>query len=302
MYRLILVPLDGSRFGEFALPLAVHLSRKTGARIHLVTVQELLPATTPIGWQNATRDWARGYLEAMAERLRPDTGGEVTTRFRSGHAADELLEEAKDVDLTVMSTHGRGMLSRAWLGSVADAFVRHVNRPVLLVRPDADEGEEELPAVDLNTEWTITKMLLPLDGTPVSEAIIRHATELGSLFGAAYHLVRVVPLPMEFSSSYPPDMIQMNKQYLADSEEAARGYLEGHAQGLRSRGFAVDTAVVLGAQPAHGILTEAASSGSDLFAISAHSRGGLTRVLLGSTSDKVLRGAHEPVLMYRHAD
>lgn len=302
MYRLILVPLDGSRFGESALPLALRLSRKTGARIHLVTVQELLPATAPIGWQNATRDWARGYLEGTAERIGPDAGGEVTTKFRSGHAADELLEEAKGADLTVMATHGRGMVTRAWLGSVADAVVRHVDRPVLLVRPEGDEGEEESPAVDSNTEWTITKMLLPLDGTPVSEAIIGHATELGSLFGAAYHLVRVIPLPMDFSSSYPPDMIQMNKEYLADSEEAARGYLEDHAQRFRSRGFSADTAVVVGAQPAHGILTEAESSASDLFAISAHSRGGLTRVLLGSTSDKVLRGAHAPVLMYRHAD
>ncbi|MCJ7630675.1 MAG: universal stress protein, partial [Longimicrobiales bacterium] len=42
MYRLILVPLDGSRFGESALPLALRLSHLTGARIHLVTVQEIL--------------------------------------------------------------------------------------------------------------------------------------------------------------------------------------------------------------------------------------------------------------------
>jgi nucleotide-binding universal stress UspA family protein len=238
----------------------------------------------------------------MAEKIRPDAGGEVTTKFRSGHAADELLEEAKDADLTVMATHGRGMVTRAWLGSVADAFVRHVDRPVLLVRPEADEGAETDGAVAPKVEWTVSKMLLPLDGTPISEAIIGHATELGSLFGAAYHLVRVVALPMEFSSSYPPDMIQMNKEYLADSEEAARVYLEDHAQRLRGQGFDVDTAVVVGAQPVHGILTEAESSGSDLFAISAHSRSGLTRVLLGSTSDKVLRGAHVPVLMYRHAD
>ncbi|MFH1763019.1 MAG: universal stress protein [Gemmatimonadota bacterium] len=299
MYRQIFLPLDGSRFGESVFPLALRLSHLTGARIHLVTVQEILPAMAPMGWQSASQDWARAYLEGTADEVRKISKHEVTTSFRSGHVADELLEEAQDADLTVMATHGRGMVSRAWLGSVADAFSRHVEGPVLMVRPETDGGKE---AFGPGTEWTISKMLLALDGTPRSETIIGHATELGSLFGAAYHLVRVVPLPREFSSSYPPDMIRMNKQFLADSEKLASGYLKEHAQRLRARGFEVDSTVVVGAQPVHGILAEAESSNSDFIAISAHSRGGLKRVLLGSTSDKVLRGSHVPVLLYRHAE
>ena len=58
-----------------------------------------------------------------------------------GHVAEELEYEAarNDADLVVMATHGRGPLSRAWLGSVADAFVRRPRRPVLLVRPSDEE-------------------------------------------------------------------------------------------------------------------------------------------------------------------
>lgn len=296
MYRLIMVPLDGSRFAEFALPRALRLSRQTGADIRLVTVQEILPAMAPMGWQDATHDWSESYLENMADSVRTLAGGEITTSLRSGHVAEALLEEAKDADLTVMATHGRGALSRAWLGSVADAFVRHVERPVLLVRPE----EEDPPGPE--TDWSITKMLLPLDGTPLSEAIVGHATELGSLFGASYHLVRVVSTPREFSSPYPPHMIEMNREYVANAEKAGGIYLEAHAQSLRSRGFTVDTAVVVGPQPVHGILMEAESSGSDFIAISAHSRRSLTRAILGSTADKVLRSAHVPVLVYRHAE
>lgn len=296
MYRLILVPLDGSLFGEFALPFALRLSRQTGAGIRLVTVEDLLPTTAPVGWQDAAAGWAQAYLESMAEGIGKLAGGEVSTAFRTGHVAEELLDEARKADLTVMSTHGRGMLSRAWLGSVADAFVRHVDRPVLLVRPD---GEDE-PGPE--TEWTISKILLPLDGTPLSEAIVGHAAELGSLFGASYHLIRVVPLPREFSSPYPPHMMQMNRELLAKFEKLAGVYLEAHAQRLRTRGLEVDTEVVVGAQPVHGILTEAERSGSDFIAISAHSRGGLTRAFLGSTADKVLRASHLPVLMYRHRE
>ena len=293
MYRQILVPLDGSRFGESALPLALRLSHLTGARIHLVTVQEILPATAPAGWQSATQDSARAYLEDVADGVRKDSAGEVTTSFRVGHVVDELLEEAWDADLVVMATHGWGMISRAWLGSVADAFSRNVPRPVLMLRPETDGGDD---AFGPGTEWSISKMLLALDGTPLSEAIIDHATELGSLFGASYHLVRVVTLPKEFSSSYLPDMIQMNKEFLEESEKVANEYLEGHAQRLRARGFEVDANVLVGAQPVHGILSEAESSMSDFIAISAHHRAGLTRALLGSTSDKVLRGSPVPVL------
>lgn len=298
MYRQILVPLDGSVFGESALPLALRLSRLTGARIHLVTVQESLPIMAPEGWQTATHDRARAYLETVGERVGKESAVEVTTSFPAGHVVDELLEKAWDADLVVMATHGWGTISRAWLGSVADAFSRNVPRPVLMVRPETDDGDD---AVDSGTEWSISKMLLALDGTSLSEAIIDHATELGSLFGAAYHLVRVVPFPKEFSSSYLPDMIQMNKEFLEKSERVATEYLEDQAQRLRARGFEVDGNVLVGAQPVHGILSEAESSGSDFIAISGHHRAGLTRALLGGTSDKVLRGSPVPVLLYRHA-
>lgn len=299
IYSQLLVPLDGSRFGESALPLALRLSHLTGARIHLVTVQEILPAAAPAGWQSATQDSARAYLEDVAEGVREVSAGEVTTSFRVGHVVDELLEEAWDADLVVMATHGWGMISRAWLGSVADAFSRNVPRPVLMMRPETDEGDDALgPAA----EWSISKMLLPLDGTPLSEAIIDHATELGSLFGASYHLVRVVPLPREFGSSYLPDLIQLNKEHLQESERVSNEYLEDQTQRLRAKGFEVDATVLVGAQPVHGILSEAESSMSDFIAISAHHRAGLTRALLGSTSDKVLRGSPVPVLLYRHAE
>jgi nucleotide-binding universal stress UspA family protein len=262
-------------------------------------VGEILPATAPEGWQNAAQDAGRAYLESVAEGVREDSAGEVTTSFRVGHVVDELLEEAWNADLVVMATHGWGMISRAWLGSVADALSRNVPRPVLMIRPETDGGDEVLAP---GTEWSISKMLLALDGTPLSESIIDHATELGSLFGASYHLVRVVPLPKQFSSSYLPDMARMNKEYLEESEKASMEYLEDQAQRIRGRGFEVDTKVLVGSQPAHGLLTEAKSSQCDFIAISGHHRAGLTRALLGSTSDKVLRGSPVPVLLYRHAE
>ena len=299
MYRLILVPLDGSRFAEYALPLALTLSRRTGAQVHLLTVQEHLPTRSPEGWEEAARDWHQAYLDELAGRIRPRAGGEVSTKVRLGHVVEELQAEAetRGADLVVMATHGRGAFSRAWMGAIADTFIRHTDRPVLLVRPQEEEAD---PSLDRDP--AVKKILLPLDGTEVSEGIIDHATEMGAMFGATYHLVRMVPLPKGFKSPYPPHLIEMNREFLTDAKDAAEGYLEEQAQRLRAHGLVVDTAVVEVGQAGHGILAEAENAGCDFIAMATHGRGAIARTILGSTADKVVRGAHVPVLLYRRRD
>lgn len=292
MYRTILLPLDGSPFSESAVPLALSLARRTGAEIRLLSVLETFSTTILYDWgHNAVEDLHQ-YLESVAEGLREGWDGDIQVKVLEGHVTHGIQEEAEHVDLVVMATHGRGGLSRLWLGSVADAYVRHASGPVLLVRPP-EEGEPQQ-----QEDWTISKMLLPLDGTPVSEAILDHALELGSLFGAVFHLVRVIPAPLQFSS-YPPHMMQENRDRLQEAVDEAERYLQGHGDALRARGISVEETVLSGVQPVHGILAEVEETGCDFIAISAHSRGMVSRAVLGSTSDKVVRGSRHPVLLYR---
>jgi len=293
MYQSILLPLDGSGFSEAAVPAALSLSRKTGASLRMVTVIEFFPTSAPYGWEDAARDQASEYLADLKERIQPRAGGEVTTTVLMGHVPSALEAESEPADLVVMASHGRGGLSRAWLGSVADHVVRHAENPVLLVRPE--EGVEP----DLEADWAVRKMLLPLDGSEISEAILSHATELGSLFGAAYHLLRVVPSPKQFASSYPPDLIEANRERMRRETLEAEEYLKAQGESLRASGVKVDERVLTGGQPPHDILSEAQTADCDFIAVSAHGRGRLARALLGSTSDKVLRGTHLPVLLYR---
>lgn len=299
MYRLIMVPLDGSHFAESALPLALSVSRRTGAPVHLVTVQEPIPSFAYDEWENAAESWSREYLSNVAERARPFAGGPVTATLLAGHVVEALEDEARDrsADLVVMATHGRGAFSRAWLGSVADAYIHHAARPVLLARPDESEGE-----LDLGADRSFGRILVPLDGTELSESVLEHAVEFGGLFDAGFHLVRVVPYPMQFSSPYLPHTMQVNQQFVTEAKESAQEYLAEHAERLTRREKAVDTAVTVVAQPGHGILSEVGDAECDLVAMATHGRAGLTRAILGSTADKVVRGTHVPVLLYRPAD
>ncbi len=111
MYRQILVPLDGSRFAEAALPLALDVSRRTKAPIHLVTVQEPIPSFAYDEWEAAASDWSEDYLANVVKRIDERAGGAVTTALRSGPVVERLREEVEEVDadLVVMATHGRGL-------------------------------------------------------------------------------------------------------------------------------------------------------------------------------------------------
>jgi nucleotide-binding universal stress UspA family protein len=295
MYRQIMVPLDGSRFAESVLPWALAVSRRTGARIHFVTVQEPIPSFAYDEWEEASREWSGEYLNSLVKRIGDQAGGEVTTSLLSGHVVEVLEAEAArcSADLVVMATHGRGLFSRAWLGSVTDSFIHRTDRPVLLVRPD--EGNE----VDLSADRTVDKILLPLDGSDLSESAKDHALEFGELFSAAYHLVRVVPYPVDVASPYLPHTVQMNQGLVEEAKQTAYEYLDGHAETMRRRDLQVTTGVLVDAQPGHGILGEVEERGCDFIAMATHGRSGLTRAILGSASDKVLRGTHVPLLLYR---
>ena len=84
-----------------------------------------------------------------------------------------------------MTTHGRGPLARAWLGSVADELVRKTPIPILLTRP-----QEAKPVLDQAP--VLRRVLIPLDGSSFAEQAMDPALALGSLTEAEYILVRVI--------------------------------------------------------------------------------------------------------------
>ncbi len=297
MYRKILVPLDGSGFAESALPQALTLSRRAGAALHVTTVWEPRSSFGSELHEGLASEWAAAYLAEVAARVEPHAGGAVTTGVRTGGVVDQLRGEAGQVeaDLVVMATHGRGAVSRAWLGSVADAFVRRGERPVLLVRPHEEEAGDPV-----DSEAEVHRVLVPLDGSEPAEAALRHAESVGALFGAEYVLVRAVAPPLSKSRPYLADSLPADDAEVVRARtEEAEQYVAEVARDMNERGRDVETRVTVSAQPARAILAEADQVGCDLIVMATHGRSGLPRALLGSTTDKVVRGASIPVLVHR---
>lgn len=137
----VLVPLDGSRLAETALPAAADLVKNNpGAILILLRAAE---ATTlgadPTEAQVTVVREAESYLEATASRLAMDGMVGVKTSVWYGPPAPAIVEaaQAHRADLIVMSSHGRSGLGRLILGSVAESVLRGTTTPILLLRDQA---------------------------------------------------------------------------------------------------------------------------------------------------------------------
>ncbi len=292
MFRRILIPLDGSAFAEAALPAALSMSRRGRGDVRLITVHEPVPAFAYADWDEAARQWAENYLKEVEGRVRPHAGGEVSTAVGEGPVVEEIRRQAEawNADLVVMATHGRGAVSRVWLGSVADGCIRHGHRPVLLVRP-ADEA-----STDLGAALDLKRVVVPLDGSKLAEAALDVGADVAKAFGAPLSLIRAVAFPIGPTSPYLPQNLEMGQEVVDEARQAAARYLKEATTRLRERGLEVDASVATDQNAAHAILEHA---DADMVVIATHGRSGVGRALLGSVADKVIRGATGPVLALR---
>lgn len=296
MYRLLVVPLDGSPFGERAIPLALAVARHPGATVELTHVHEPfafrggvpLPDTR---FDIDVRQAMRAHLDRLQERIGAKAGVPVTATFLEGDVVPTLQAhiEARGADLVVMTTHGRGGMSRAWLGSVADALVRRLRAPVLLVRARA---KVQVAA----GKPPFRRILVPLDGSDMAEEALDHAIAMGVRSHTEYLLVRVA-VPIQIGPQAHGHTVIRNEDLDFVMREAQL-YLAGVAERIRRPGIPVNVTVVAHRQPARAILDLTREREIDLIALATHSRRGLSRVMLGSVADKVIRAAPVPILVY----
>lgn len=160
MFNTILIPLDGSAFAEAALDYALGLARAFDSLLLLVRVvphpQVVLSEYTFesadlfLELREAALKEAEEYLKTQASRL-GDQGFNAHYQVVEGdNVAEWLLDVAADnqVDVIVMSTHGRSGLQRWVFGSIAEKIIRQAAVPVLLIRSTqaANPTVTEMPA------------------------------------------------------------------------------------------------------------------------------------------------------------
>ncbi len=148
MYKKILAPLDGSMVSECSLPHIKAITTSCGVpEVVLMMVVEPVfnletEATAKVGRdlmaevEQANFDKDKAYLDGQVAKLKKDGVGAQAV-LAKGRPAETIMDYAQknNVDLIIMSTHGRSGVTRWLLGSVTDKVVRHSPVPVLTVSP-----------------------------------------------------------------------------------------------------------------------------------------------------------------------
>ena len=301
MYKVVLVPVDGSELSAFAVDLAAEVSRQTGASLELAHVHEPFVMAGGVPMVDTALDVENrgridGELERLRDRARMKSGKDATLTFLKGAVVPALHDYVKlaRADLVVMTSRGRSGIGRALFGSVASALMQRLDVPVLFARPRTESQ-------DSNSRFVASRILVPLDGSGAAEQVIEKTYDLTNPESTQYLLLRVLtPLPPPTEGSIAT--FTLGRDDLALRKKEAQRYLDEVADRIRARGITVNTIIAVNRDPARVILGMARTRKADVIAIATHGAGAFERMVLGSVADKIIRTAPIPTLAYRPSE
>jgi nucleotide-binding universal stress UspA family protein len=285
-FRTILFAADFSPASQAAFHVACALADPGGGRLlvlHVVGQTPVVEQDVAFGEQGMLIPLPVDgtHREALRERLRalyaPDRPLEIEYRVAEGITAEEILRAAGETgaDLIALGTHGRTGLGRLLTGSVAEAVLRRATCPVLALR--TPEGPARQTRVILH----------PADFSAAARTALGVARTLARDLGARLVVLHVAPiqvLPGEgIVLPFDPRPVQAELELIRDR-------LDG--PDLK---YPVETRWRQG-DAAPQILQAAEEAGADLIVLGTHGRTGLSRLLVGSVTEAVLRGSRCPVL------
>jgi nucleotide-binding universal stress UspA family protein len=259
VYDTIIVALDGGPYAERALGPASQLARRLGAALVPMTVVD------QAGYEDRLR-----YAADVAERLDVPTRRPYVLVSRD---PAECIANAGEADgaLVVITSHARSGPSHLFLGSVTDAVVRTLERPVLVIGRSWDAG----------ATWPRGPVVVPVDGSENAERIMPAVRAWCTATKA---------------EAWPVTVIDPQR---ASNEGMDTGYVRQVAANFEEAGVHTGWEVLHESRTADAITTFAAGRDADLIAMTTHGRTGLARVTMGSVAARVLHEARCPVLLLR---
>ncbi len=306
MFERILVPLDGSKRSERAIPVAARIARAATGTVILVQVTELpsdfftegkYPSQMyPGDLIEEGKALAANYLDNVSKQSEL-VGLKTETRVEHGDAAQSILAatEPLGVDLIVMCSHGYTGFKRWALGSVAQKIIPHSSVPTLVLR---DGG----PTLSVKPLYA----LVALDGSPMSEEVLAPVIQLMAALAPSeektLHLTHVVELPLTYGRIGIHAYVNQMRE---EAKRLSQGYLAAVAERLTHGGIpglTVTTSIAVNVDVAEALVQVAqqqllAGGHFDLVAMATHGRSGLQRLLMGSMTDHVMSATKLPMLV-----
>jgi nucleotide-binding universal stress UspA family protein len=296
LYERILVPLDGSELAQIALPYAQKLAGVLGSQIILIYISESADDRYHHMHQfylqqmvEATKQNAERYLDKREGRTI-----KVDSVILVGDPAEEIVDYAgkEDIGLIVMSTHGRSGIKRWAMGSVAEKVLRATKQPMAIIRAKGARPDM------LGERSILSKILVTLDGSKESEAVIPYIEELASKLQVEIILLQVIAPDYHIYAAGGPEYGIYAEQQIESMKKFARDYLEGVSARLKQREVVAKPEIMFGTA-AEAIINFADQTNASLVAMTTHGRSGVSRWALGSVAERVLRAGNTPLLLVR---
>jgi nucleotide-binding universal stress UspA family protein len=330
MFKRIIVPLDGSKRAEQAIPVAARIARASKGSIiflQVVTVPlEIGSQVIPLsGISSTTLDndinAATNYLAAIARRDELD-GISLKMKVLTGTAAQKIQDviEEEQADLVVMCSHGYTGIKRLTIGSVAQKVARHSTVPVLVLRQDGSMPLSSFP--DHLRPIRAVMAVVALDGSALAEAALLPAASLVMALAApargSLQLTRIVKHPVkedesreQVNHSYPDSLDLHAKDEVIRNAKTYLGNLVDylHQGPLKDADLTLTWSVALGKDVPKTLIKVAETGedaegsdvfgGADLMVLATHGRGGPKRWMLGSVTEHILGATRLPMLIVR---
>ncbi|MGZ3581147.1 MAG: universal stress protein [Ktedonobacterales bacterium] len=315
MFKLILVPLDGSERAERAAFVAARCARSTGSALLFLRVVHAparlgLTGEPPMLAMTAAEEdvlHVATYLDQFARR-EEFKDLDIETQALEGDVVETILEVAADeqVDAVMLCTHGRSGIMRRAFGSVAHGLVRSSPVPVFVLRAkDSAFHSDEAHGL---------RAMVALDGSERAEHALLPAADLVESLSVAkpatLWLVRVVPIPdvppSGGNDSVSGEWTERQRDLHAHMVEEATTYLRKVSDRLiynelAGRMIAVEQAVIPYPDIGGALINAATGAISpgrcDVIAMATHGRTGIQGWMVGSIAERVLDAAPIPMLV-----
>lgn len=291
-FRRIICPVDFSAATEAALTVAATLAHAYEAELMLLHVLDFPHETVAL---------ERYYLEIEDEARRRlgelgHDAGFAGLRVRGdvlrGTPYDAIARfaERESAELIVMATHGRTGLDRLIVGSVTERVARTSPCPVLTVPPGFDTAGVE--------GFEPRRIVFATDFSPAADAALPYARSLATALATDLCFVHVVTFGERGHFGAEWHVASMPERVEQERLQAAGSGLDERAESARGQA-SVDTRLIRGTYPAVEIAEYAEEVGAGIIVVASHGSAAVRRVLLGSTTEKLLRMSPVPVFIVR---
>ena len=288
----ILLATDFSDWAGRAEEYAWSLAATWHAHLTTMTVLEFPPGLNPgypVNHQYLTHRMTEATEQLAAFKQRAlQRGIAVSTRIATGIPSEEILAaaQAEDSDLIIVGTRGKSGLAHVLLGSTAERVIRTAPCPVLAVHmtKDASTGDHGI---------RLERLLVPIDFSDCSLDALEYATVVAGQAKASIdvlHVLEPVSYGLDFTLSHAEERLQQR-------ETLTKG-LEDLSAAVSTTGISV-TCHLRGGLPVDTILDNVCSLKIDLIVMGTHGRRGLSHIMAGSVTERVLRKVSCPVLTVR---